>query len=308
VITKTAEQSSNCARRVVPFGSARQAFGAILSALNISRGKILLPAYVGWSPREGSGVFDPVAALNLDYSFYALDDRLGIDIDSLRVELESGRIRVLVIIHYFGYVDSCYQDAVKLAREHDVFVLEDEAHAMLSDLVGGICGRLGDACIYSFHKMLPVKAGGAAVVNDSESELALRLAASLSRNLPLHDFDLNRIAARRKMNSLVLDRLINELAPEVTPLFGPPGAGEFLQTYPVMIRNGARDRLYHEMNAAGFGVVSLYHTLISQISADRFPVAHKISRHILNLPVHQDASEPELESMVRELACRVRNQ
>jgi dTDP-4-amino-4,6-dideoxygalactose transaminase len=278
-----------------------------LHALAISPGKVLLPAYIGWSPREGSGVFDPIASLHLDYSFYALDERLRIDIDSLRTELQSGCIRVFVIIHYFGYVDSSYAKAVKIAREHGVFVLEDEAHAMLSDVVGGICGRLGDACIYSFHKILPVESGGAAIINDPESPLAQTLVADPSCVLPLCDFDLNRIADKRRANSLVLDKLIRELAPEVTPLSGAPGCREFPQTYPVMIRNGSRDRLYHEMNAAGFGVVSLYHTLISQISSDRFPAAANISRHILNLPVHQDASEDALESMVHELANLVRN-
>jgi dTDP-4-amino-4,6-dideoxygalactose transaminase len=275
--------------------------------LEISQGKVLLPAYIGWSPREGSGVFDPIASLGLDYAFYALDEGLRIDIDSLRTALHSGCIRVLVIIHYFGYVDASYAEAVKIAREHDVFVLEDEAHAMLSDVVGGICGRLGDACIYSFHKILPVESGGAAVINDPESRLARTLVADPDGALPLCDFDLNRIADKRRANSLVLDKLVRGLTPEIEPLFGAPGRREFPQSYPVMIRNGSRDRLYHEMNAAGFGVVSLYHTLISQISSEWFPATCKVSRHILNLPVHQDASGKALESMVRELAGRARN-
>ena len=306
MITKSAENSSNYARRIVPFQAARKAFGAILNALEISRGKVLLPAYIGWSPREGSGVFDPIASLNLDYGFYALDERLRIDIERLRTELQSGRIRVLVIIHYFGYVDPAYAEAVKIAKEHDVYVLEDEAHAMLSDIVGGICGRLGDACIYSFHKILPVESGGAAIINDPESPLAQSLVADPDCELPLSHFDLKCVADRRRTNSLTLDRLVRELAPEIAPLFGVPGCCEFPQSYPVIIPNESRDRLYHEMNAAGFGVVSLYHTLIPQISSEFFPAAAKVSRHILNLPVHQDASENELGSMVRELASRVR--
>jgi dTDP-4-amino-4,6-dideoxygalactose transaminase len=305
MIAKTAQNSFNYVRRIIPFQSAREAFGAILKALDIAPGKVLLPAYIGWSPREGSGVFDPIAALHLDYGFYALDERLRIDIDSLRTEIQTGCIRVLVIIHYFGYVDPSYEEAVRIAREHGVFVLEDEAHAMLSDVVGGICGRLGDACIYSFHKMLPVESGGAAIVNDPESPLLETLAADPECVLPLAAFDLNRIADKRRANSVVLDKLVRELAPGITPLFGAPGCGEFPQSYPVMIRNGSRDRLYHEMNAAGFGVVSLYHTLISRISAECFPAAVEISRHILNLPVHQDASEDALEAMVHELAGRV---
>jgi dTDP-4-amino-4,6-dideoxygalactose transaminase len=178
---------------------------------------------------------------------------------------------------------------------------------MLTDVVGGICGRLGDACIYSFHKILPVQSGGAAVINDAESPLARTLEADPDCAVPLYDYDLNRIADRRRANSLVLDRLVRELAPEIEPLLGAPGCREFPQSYPVLIRNGSRDRLYHEMNAAGFGVVSLYHTLIAPISPECFPAAGKVSRHILNLPVHQDASEEALELMVHELATRVRN-
>lgn len=305
MIAKRPENSFNYARRIIPFRSAREAFGAILKALDIAPGRVLLPAYIGWSPKEGSGVFDPIASLHIDYSFYALDERLRIDLDSLRTELQGGCIRVLVIIHYFGYVDPSYEEAVRMAREHGVFVLEDEAHAMLSDVVGGICGRLGDACIYSFHKMLPVESGGAAVINDPESPLLEALTADPGCALTLRDFDLNRIAGKRRANSVVLDKLVCELAPGIMPLFGAPGCREFPQSYPVLIRNGSRDRIYHEMNAAGFGVVSLYHTLISQISADCFPAAVEISHHILNLPVHQDASDDALEAMVRELAGRV---
>jgi len=307
MISKRAENSCNHARRVIPFRAAREAFGAILSAIEPASGKVLLPSYVGWSAREGSGVFDPIASLNLDYAFYALDERLHIDIDSLRTEMESGGIRVLVIIHYFGYVDPCYEEAVKIAREHGVFVLEDEAHAMLSDLVGGVCGRLGDACIYSFHKILPVESGGAAVINDPESAVAQAIAAGPDSALPLCGFDLHRIAHKRRANSQVLDKLVRDLAPEVEPLWGAPGRGEFPQSYPVLIRNGSRDRIYQEMNAAGFGVVSLYHTLIAAISPSRFPASTTLSHHILNLPVHQDASEEALESMVHELAVCVRS-
>jgi dTDP-4-amino-4,6-dideoxygalactose transaminase len=124
--------------------------------------------------------------------------------------------------------------------------------------------------------------------------------------VPLCDFDLNRIADKRRSNSLVLDELVRNLVPGIEPLFGAPGCFEFPQTYPILVRNGSRDSLYHEMNAAGFGVVSLYHTLISQISSDSFPSTAKISHLILNLPVHQDVSEDALESMVRKLARRVR--
>lgn len=302
MITKTAEVRSNYARRIIPYQSAREAFRSILFALQIGTGKVLLPAFIGWSPREGSGVFDPIASLGLDYAFYPLDNRLRIDIESLSTSLASGSIRVLVIIHYFGYVDPNYHEAIRLAREHNVFVLEDEAHAMLSDIVGGICGRLGDACIYSFHKMLPVGAGGAAVINNSESELAGALAQAEPAPLPLWDFDVQRIAERRHRNSVVLHEVIGQLGEAAVPLFGAPQPGEIPQTYPILILKTGRDRIYHDMNEAGFGVVSLYHTMISEISPSTFPAARNVAAHIMNLPVHQDVSEESLLAMIRKLA------
>ena len=305
MIAKRAENSSNYARRVIPFESARQAFGAILRALDISRSKVLLPAYIGWSPREGSGVFDPIASLNLEYDFYALDERLRIDIDSLRAAFQAGPVRVLVIIHYFGYVDPSYEEAVRIARQHGVFVVEDEAHAMLSDIVGGICGRLGDACVFSFHKILPLERGGAAVINGLQSALVAKLVADPDSTVPLCDFDLQAIADKRKANSQALDGLLRSLAPRIEPVFGAPGCREFPQSYPVLLPNGSRDQIYHRMNAAGFGVVSLYHTLISQISPERFPAPAAVSRRILNLPVHQDAEPAALEPMIRKLVGEV---
>ena len=52
------------------------------------------------------------------------------------------------------------------------------------------------------------------------------------------------------------------------------------------------------MNALGYGVVSLYHTLIDQIRSEEFPEAHYLSRHMMNLPVHQDTDRQALGNLV----------
>ena len=194
MIAKRACDPCRHARCTIGFASARAAFRAILSAAAFAGGAVLLPAYIGWSPKEGSGVFDPIESLGLDYRFYALDDRLRIDMDSLRQAMDDRSVRMLLLIHYFGYIDPNYAAAVRLAREYGVFVLEDAAHAMLSDLVGGTCGRMGDACLYSFHKILPVDSGGAAVINDPASDLARCLRTDAPDPLPTSRFDLRAIA------------------------------------------------------------------------------------------------------------------
>ena len=301
MIGKNASNPLNGVRRAIPFASARRAFRAVLQAAGAG-GKVLLPAYIGWSPKEGSGVFDPVRELGLEFRFYALDERLRIDLNSLGAELARGDVRVLVLIHYFGRVDPRYTDAVRLGRERGAFIVEDEAHAMFSDLVGGICGRLGDAAIYSFHKLLPVESGGALVLNEAAIAWAARIKAPAGE-MAAAQFDLHRIAEIRRTNWRLVDGLIRESGAEMEPLFSSLAAGEIPQSYPVLIRHGSRDDLYRRMNAAGFGVVSLYHTLIAAIDPQRFPESARTSRLILNLPVHQDAAEGDLVDLVDELAC-----
>ena len=122
---------------------------------------VLVPAYIGWSPREGSGIHDPILAAGARLEFYRVGRDLAIDLSHLRSQLEKVRPRVVLFVHYFGFPDPRLAEAVALCRDHDALVLEDEAHALLSDLVGGICGRFGDAAVFSLHKMLPFTSGGA---------------------------------------------------------------------------------------------------------------------------------------------------
>jgi dTDP-4-amino-4,6-dideoxygalactose transaminase len=160
-ITKTAQVQACFRRSVIGFRSARDAFRVLLTACGITTGdSILLPSFIGWSAREGSGVYDPVASIGAESIFYRMNENLSIDADDVQCKIRMRKPRVLVLIHYFGYPDPNAAALAAYAHKHGVLVLEDEAHAMLSDLVGGACGRTGDAVIFSLHKMLPFREGG----------------------------------------------------------------------------------------------------------------------------------------------------
>jgi dTDP-4-amino-4,6-dideoxygalactose transaminase len=74
------------------------------------------------------------------------------------------------------------------------------------------------------------------------------------------------------------------------------------QTLPVVIPRGLRDDIYFRMNEAGYGVVSLYHTLIEEVTVRAYPEAHRLSRAMLNLPVHQDVAVDAIPGLVAALA------
>lgn len=304
LIPKRAWSPLSFVRRTEPFPTARLAFKALLSRMGVpGKGSVLLPAYVGWSPREGSGVFDPIRELGAAYRFYRVTRELRIDLDDLAGALGGEPPRVLLLIHYFGYPDPFAGEAAILARDAGVLVVEDEAHALFSDLVGGVCGRAGAASFFSLHKMLPLDTGGLLVVNDLQWHQPSRDAPPLQAPAErLLDFDLAGIARVRKENTAFLARKLEPLAAALTPLRPEVPLGVIPQTFPVLLRQAPRDDVYARMNAAGFGVVSLYHTLIPELREAAFPDSHWISRRVLNLPVHQDAMPETLEAMVRELA------
>lgn len=303
-IAKRAEAPHAFKRVMIPFRNARNAFQAYLQAIGIKPTEVvLLPAFVGWSPKEGSGIFDPIQSAGAQYDFYGMTRRLEIDLEDFRCKLARTQPRIVVLVHYFGFPDRSYPEAVRLAQAAGAQVLEDEAHALYSDLVGGVCGRLGETAIFSLHKMLPPVRGGMLVLNH-EGVAGMQFPGAESPNgmeRALFEYDLFEISRARRRNANELLELLKPLAGRVEPMYANLPEGVVPQTLPVLIHTTNRDRLYSEMNVRGFGVVTLYHTLIEPIAKELYPESHWLSQRILNLPAHQDVAPGALEMMVKAL-------
>jgi dTDP-4-amino-4,6-dideoxygalactose transaminase len=209
-------------------------------------------------------------------------------------------------MHYFGFPDAGAGALAGAARSQGIRVLEDQAHSMLSDIVGGACGWWGDAAIYSFHKLLPVPDGGALLLPECEPAFESLLAdAQECEAIRFYEYDLRLIAERRRSNARALLRLLASYRTPVTPLYKDVPPGVVPQTLPVLVPSDLRDELYFRLNDEGYGVVSLYHTLIDVIQPEFYPESLATSKAILNLPVHQDISEAGLEELVISLTNKL---
>jgi dTDP-4-amino-4,6-dideoxygalactose transaminase len=302
-IPKRASSIHAYERPVYAFQNARAALFAILKALKLCESEqILLPSYIGWSKNEGSGVYDPIASLNLQPVFYRLTRDLAIDLIDLETKMRSSTARVLLVIHYFGFPDPQMPDVAKLAEKHDLTVIEDEAHALFSDWVGGICGRTGLASVMSLHKMLPADSGGLLILNKPGSKVWQDISETSHAQTMLAynpiNYDYFTIASVRLANAEYLLKALEHLRGRIEPLHPSIKQGVVPQTLPVLVHSVDRNELYQIMNNAGFGVVSLYHTLISIIDEKQFPESHWVAKRILNLPVHQEATLDALAAMI----------
>lgn len=92
------------------------------------------------------------------------------NIDERKIEAAiTDRTKVIIVMHYAGV--ACEMDYImKVAKEHNLLVVEDAAQGVMSSYKGKALGTIGDFGCYSFHetKNYSMGEGGAIVINRSE--------------------------------------------------------------------------------------------------------------------------------------------
>lgn len=312
IIEKTALKQQNEKNHIFYYDSARTAWKKLLLYLSRQREyKVLLPGYIGVSPKEGSGIYDPVAESGIRYGFYRMDGRLCIDTGDLEQKLNGCQKAAVLLVHYFGYPDKNIRKIVEICRSGNAIVVEDCAHAFYTDFIDHSCGGYGDYAIYSIHKMLPYNNGGFLKIRHlpDEQEYAFFSRDTMPSFSSVFEYDFYRIARARKRNAQLWENLLAGMEKQIEMLHikeNSTGMDITPQTFPVLVKQYDRTKLYFELNQAGFGAVSLYHTLIDPlINNRRFEDAAWTSKHILNLPVHQDIVEGQIEQMCSMLLKNV---
>ena len=95
------------------------------------------------------------------------EDTLNIDEHCIE-RMISPRTKAIVVVHYAGI--SCNMSAImKIARSHNLIVIEDAAQALVSTYQGDALGTIGDLGCISFHETKNIQCGegGALYVNNS---------------------------------------------------------------------------------------------------------------------------------------------
>jgi len=297
MISKKQSFNETFQKNIYFLNRGRDALAIILKILNLNQKQgILLPSYIGWSPNEGSGVFDPIETDNIYYSFYKLNRDLSPDKEDFIRKIKDKKIKAVMIIHYFGFPQSDFLCLLKICKHHNKVVIEDCAHVLFGS--SGL-GSYGEYSFYSLHKFLPMDEGAILQINDNLSYRD-KIWDNISREnlLTLSKFDINKICRVRRENYEYLRTKIPTID-NVKPFYGYLCSDVVPLNFPILVKD--RDNAYKALLEKGIETVSLYHTLIPQITKKEFPNSHWISNYILNLPIHEGITKKDIDVMVKVL-------
>ena len=94
--------------------------------------------------------------------------RVGADLRSDPADIQrrvTPDVRAVLVTHFFGFAQRL-GELRALCERHGLYLVEDCAHALLSDDEDGTLGRVGHLAVYSMRKTLPIPNGGAVLFND----------------------------------------------------------------------------------------------------------------------------------------------
>lgn len=301
IISKGASNSRTARTPAFFYESARAGMLDLLvegPSPKAGRDGVLLPAYIGWSANEGSGVFDPVRESGRPHGFYGLGADLSVDLEDLKRQLTRGRYQYLVVIHYFGRLERRMSMIRELADNAGVTVVDDLAHGFFSAMRAPEQRAKAEVAMYSLHKQFPMRHGGMVVYRDTNL-LRNQLSVEPSLAGELLSYDWNEIADRRRTN---FKRTLEALSPhlddlQVQLMWPELHFHDVPQSLPVLLESTDRNRVYSELNEKGYGMVSLYHTLIEEMRG-RDVTIDRIAGQIINFPVHQDVDPNSIDSLI----------
>jgi len=113
-----------------------------------------------------NAVANPILWASLTPVYVDIDDTYNIDVEKLEEKI-TPRTKVIIAQHTFG-IPARIDKILDIAKQHNIVVIEDCAHALGATYGGKQVGTLGDLALFSFgrDKVISSVYGGAILVNN----------------------------------------------------------------------------------------------------------------------------------------------
>ena len=306
-------------KHIIPCGNGTDALQIALMALGLEPGDEVITADFTFA-----ATVEVVDLLKLNSILVDVDyDTFTIDTEKLKAAI-TPKTKAIIPVHLFGQCANM-DEIMAIAKEHNLYVVEDTAQAIGADYKGrkaGTIGHIGCTSFFPSKNLGCYGDGGAIFTNDDDIAHRLRgivnhgmykryyhdevgvnsrldsvQAAVLRRKLPLlNDYNAARNKAAAYYTAAFAD--IDEL---LTPVKGEDTTHVFHQ-YTLRVTNGKRNELQAFLTEKEIPAMIYYPVpLRKQKAYDNghyndadFPNTNKLVEEVMSLPMHTELDEEQL--------------
>lgn len=265
-------------------------------------------------------------------------DTYNIDPEEIRKKI-TNKTKAIIPVHYAG--QPCEMDEIhKIARENNLVVIEDAAHALGADYKGRKIGSMSDMTTFSFHpvKHITTGEGGMIVTNNKEYYKRLQLFRNhgitrdknlmkksdgvwyyeqldLGYNYRITDIQcamgisqmkrLNQFIIRRKQLVDRYNKAFEDIEDIIVP-YQRQGCNNSWHLYVIQVRE--RERIFNQLRNSGIGVnvhyIPVYkHPYYQEhgYNETKCENAEQFYKNIISLPLYPSLSDDEQEYVIEHV-------
>jgi dTDP-4-amino-4,6-dideoxygalactose transaminase len=253
----------------------------------------------------------------------------NISVDSIRKAI-TPRTKAIVPVHLFGQCANM-ESIMKIAKEHDLYVIEDAAQATGADYIfgdgsikkAGTIGHIGTTSFFPSKNLGCYGDGGALYTNDDNFATKLRSIANHGMKVRYHYADIGVNSRLDTLQAAILRVKLkylsefNNARKNVADFYDEAFAGcielitpersgystHIFHQYTLKVSNGKRDELRKYLELLKIPSMVYYPGPLHTQEAYRnmgygendFPVTNALCKEVLSLPMHPDIEQDQLD-------------
>jgi len=253
----------------------------------------------------------------------------NISVDSIKKAI-TPRTKAIVPVHLFGQCADM-EKIMAIAKEHDLFVVEDAAQATGADYIfsdctvkkAGTIGHIGTTSFFPSKNLGCYGDGGALYTNDDNLAMKLRSIANHGMKERYHYSDIGVNSRLDTLQAAILRVKLkylsdfNNARKNVADFYDEAFAGclslilpersaystHIFHQYTLKVKNGKRDELKKYLESLKIPTMVYYPGPLHLQEAYKnlgygendFPVSSALCREVLSLPMHPDMEQEQLD-------------
>lgn len=316
----------------VATNSGTSALHLIIKALGIGKGDEVITTPFSFIASSNCILFEGAKPVFID-----IDPRmLNIDVSKIEEKITS-KTKAILAVDVFSHPAE-WQELEKIAKKHQLFLIEDSAESLGSEYKGKRCGSFGDAAIFAFYPNKQITTGEGGVVLTSNKKLADLCRSMANQGREPHkekwlkhirlgyNYRLDEMSCALGLAQLKRIKEILKKRARVAELFNKKLKHEKNIEIPYEDKNcklswfvyvitlahhlaGKRDSIIAELGKRGIQCNYYFQSIHLQpfyremfgFKEGDFPISEDVSKRTIALPFFSDLQESEIDIVVRNL-------